>query len=214
MILAGRFLEAQAREIGFHRIAGLDEAGRGCLAGPVVAAAVILGEEFPAEGLRDSKQLSPAGRRHWYEIIRSRGQAVSFACAEPEEIDRWNILEATRLAMKRALSGLEMKPDILLIDAVRLSGLSITQVSITKGDQISISIAAASIIAKVERDRIMENLDSRFPGFDFGKNKGYPTAEHRRNLAYRGACPVHRRTFRPVRELLEPPGNGLNTVEM
>jgi ribonuclease HII len=194
-------LELQARDLGFRRVAGLDEAGRGCLAGPVVAAAVILDREFPAAELRDSKRLSAAQREQWYAIIRRFSRAIGFATASPEEIDRWNILEATRRAMARAVWNLSMEPDLLMIDAVDIDECRQTQISVTRGDEISISIAAASIVAKVERDGMMSELDRRFPGFGFRRSKGYPTAEHRRSLRSRGPSPVHRRSFRPVREM-------------
>jgi ribonuclease HII len=194
-------LERQARKLGFERIAGVDEAGRGCLAGPVAVAAVILDERFPAAELDDSKRLTAAQREHWYDVIRRYSRAIGFATAAAGEIDRVNILEATRRAMRRAILDLSVPPDLLMIDAVRLAGVPHTQVSITRGDEVSVSIAAASIIAKVERDRMMIELDRRYPGFGFGRNKGYPTAEHRRSLRRRGPSPVHRRSFRPVREL-------------
>ena len=197
-------MERRCDRRGLGPVAGVDEAGRGCLAGPVVAAAVVLGDRFPADRLRDSKQLSAAEREHWYETIRTHGRAVARTAVEAAEIDRWNILEATRQAMRRAVDRLPVPPGVVLIDAVRLAAAPWLQISITRGDEWSISIAAASIVAKVERDRIMRELDRRYPGYGFRQHKGYATAEHRRALRDRGPSPAHRRSFRPVREASRP----------
>ena len=200
-------LEDQARGLGFRRVAGIDEAGRGSLAGPVVAGAVILREDFPSRELPDSKRLRKTEREKWHRVIHRFSHAVSFATAGPEEIDNWNILEATRVAMERAVQRLEEDADLLLIDAVRLEPGKISQVSITKGDEISISIAAASIIAKVERDRIMAKLDRKYPRFHFRTNQGYGTLFHRRVLQEHGPSPVHRASFRPLADWITLSGS-------
>lgn len=176
----------------------MDEVGRGCLAGPVVAAVVILKTGIRLSGVHDSK-LVPAGRREelMREILR-RAEAWGFGAADANEIDRVNILNATRLAMKRAVEALPIEPDHLLVDAVRLPDVPIAQTPLIHGDRLSISIAAASIAAKVVRDRVMEFYDRIYPGFGFASHKGYGTAEHLRAVAERGACPIHRLTFRGV----------------
>lgn len=180
-------------------IAGIDEAGRGPLAGPVVAAAVILGRRTALEGVKDSKQVAHGERiRLYHELVeRSRGWAVG--CATPEEIEALNIVEATRLAMRRAVGSLAPSPDFLLLDAITLPRMPIPQRSVIRGDCLSHSIAAASIIAKVTRDRLMEKYHQRFPRYKFHLHKGYPTAEHLRLLALYGPCEIHRRSFGPVR---------------
>ena len=180
---------------GVSFIAGVDEVGRGPLAGPVVTAAVILPEDFDVLGVDDSKKLSPKKREELYELIMERAIAVSIGRREPEDIDRINILEATKEAMADAVLGLPVKPDHLLIDAVKLSGLKIPQTSIIKGDARSVSIAAASIIAKVTRDREMVEMDEKYPGYSFASNKGYGTKAHYDGLAKLGPCPIHRRSF-------------------
>lgn len=184
---------------GYRSIAGLDEAGRGCLAGPVVAAAVILrpGEDIP--GVNDSKLLTPAQRESMLRVVLRKAEAFGIGAADAEEIDRINILNATYRAMERAVAALILQPDHLLIDAVRLKALPIPQTSIIRGDQISVSIAAASILAKVVRDRVMEFYDRRFMGFGFASHKGYGTPQHLRAVAARGACPIHRLTFKGIR---------------
>ena len=176
-------------------IAGIDEVGRGPLAGPVVTAAVILPEDFDVLGVDDSKKLSPKKREELYELIMEKAIAVSIGRREPEDIDRINILEATKEAMADAVMGLPVKPDHLLIDAVKLSGLKIPQTSIIKGDARSVSIAAASIIAKVTRDREMIEMDEKYPGYSFASNKGYGTKAHYDGLSKLGPCPIHRKTF-------------------
>jgi len=180
-------------------VAGLDEAGRGSLAGPVVAAAVVLGRRFRADGINDSKLLTPRQRDALLRVILRGAEAWSIGSADAKEIDRNNILVATRMAMARALEALRIRPDHLLIDAVRLPAEGIGQTPLIKGDRISVSIAAASIVAKVIRDRIMEHYDRLYPGFGFGSNRGYGTPLHLRAVARKGACPVHRLTFRGVR---------------
>ncbi len=180
---------------GMKYIAGIDEVGRGPLAGPVVTAAVILPEDFDVLGVDDSKKLSPKKREELYELIMEKAIAVSIGRREPEDIDRINILEATKEAMADAVMGLPVKPDHLLIDAVKLSGLKIPQTSIIKGDARSVSIAAASIIAKVTRDREMIEMDEKYPGYSFASNKGYGTKAHYDGLSKLGPCPIHRKTF-------------------
>jgi ribonuclease HII len=190
--------------LGFGLVAGIDEVGRGCLAGPVVAAAVILRGRRGLEGVNDSKLLTPARREELMRRILRHAAAWSLGSADAGEIDAINILNATRLAMERAVAGLPARPDHLLIDAVMLRELPMPQTSIIKGDRISMSIAAASIVAKVSRDRLMEYYDRLYPGFGFASHKGYGTPEHLRAVSERGPCPLHRVTFSGV-----PPGASL-----
>jgi len=194
--------ELEARRRGYRCIAGLDEAGRGPLAGPVVAAAVILPIRCRVVGIDDSKQVSASARACLYEVIVRRARAVGVGVATVEEIDRLNILEATRLAMRRALASLTPPADCLLIDAVTLSQLAIPSRSIIKGDTVSISIAAASIVAKVTRDRMMAVYHQTYPDYNFLSHKGYGTEEHLQRLAQHGPCAIHRRTFAPVAQLV------------
>jgi len=182
---------------GHHRIAGLDEVGRGALFGPVLAAAVILDPADRIRGLRDSKRLSPKRREQLATEIRRRALAWSVASVDAAEIDRINILQASRLAMNKAVLTLTPPPDLLLVDALRLD-LAIPQVAIIRGDSISISIAAASILAKVARDALMREWDGKFPQYRLASNKGYPTAEHRAVLREFGPSPLHRRSYAPV----------------
>ena len=192
-------MEARCR--GYRHIAGLDEAGRGPLAGPVVAAAVLLPRRCRLPGLNDSKQVGESDRvRLFAEIVR-RATGVGIGAATEAEIDRLNILQATRLAMRRALQALPLQPDFLLLDAVTLSGLSVPQRSIIKGDGLSCSIAAASIIAKVTRDRIMTRLGDELPGYGFERHKGYGTPQHLTAIARQGPCPIHRRSFAPFKPM-------------
>ena len=192
--------EQEARWRGFRRIAGLDEAGRGPLAGPVVAAAVVLPFQCRLAGLDDSKQLSESQRERLYAAIMDAAIGVGIGSADPSEIDSLNILEATRLAMRRAVECLPLPPDFLLLDAVTLPAVPIPSRPIIKGDALSCSIAAASIIAKVTRDRIMTAYHDTFPRYNFVSHKGYCTEEHLRRLAEHGPCAIHRRTFAPVRD--------------
>jgi ribonuclease HII len=194
--------EVEARRCGYRRIAGLDEAGRGPLAGPVVAAAVILPARCRLVGVDDSKQLSETERERQFAAVTERAVGIGIGSASPEEIDRLNILEATRLAMHRAIAALSPQPDCLLIDAVALSGLPIPTRSIIKGDALSLSIAAASIIAKVARDRLMAEYHRIYPQYQFLSHKGYGTEEHLQRLAEHGPCPIHRRSFAPIAMLL------------
>ncbi|MDI6827354.1 MAG: ribonuclease HII, partial [Armatimonadota bacterium] len=177
--------------------AGVDESGRGPLAGPVVAAAVVLPFECDISGIYDSKQLSPADREVAYERILNLALAVEVGIVDPEEIDRLNILNATYQAMRIAISKLTIVPDIFLVD-----GYPIPQIGIVEGDCKSASIAAASIIAKVTRDRLMLDYDKLYPQYGFAKHKGYPTEEHLQNLAIYGPCEIHRKTFGPVAQEL------------
>ncbi|MEK6639111.1 MAG: ribonuclease HII [Nitrospirota bacterium] len=195
--------ELEARRRGYRLIAGLDEAGRGPLAGPVVAAAVILPTRCRLAGVDDSKQVSESARVHLYEVIIRRARAVGVGIATEQEIDCLNILEATRLAMRRALASLTPQADCLLIDAVILSNLAIPSRPIIKGDTLSISIAAASIVAKVTRDRMMAVYHQIYPDYNFLSHKGYGTEEHLQRLAQYGPCAIHRRTFAPVAQLLD-----------
>lgn len=187
--------ERELRLAGFRRIAGIDEVGRGSLAGPVVAAAVILPERHRIKGLRDSKVLSRARREALYERILDRAEAIGVGCIEVEVIDRINILQATRLAMGQALAALDVEPELVLTDYVTVPGLRCPQRNLVEGDRRSASVAAASIIAKVTRDRIMEEADREYPVYGFGRHKGYPTPEHRTALELHGPCALHRRTF-------------------
>jgi ribonuclease HII len=194
--------ELEARRRGYRRIAGLDESGRGPLAGPVVAAAVILPTRCRLAGVNDSKQVSEPDRTRLYEVIIQRARAVAVGIATEQEIDRLNILEATRLAMSRALASLTPPADCLLIDAVTLPNLAIPSRSIVKGDTLSMSIAAASIVAKVTRDRMMAMYHRAYPVYNFVSHKGYGTEEHLQQLAQHGPCAIHRRTFAPVAQLI------------
>lgn len=190
--------ESEARRRGYRRVAGIDEAGRGPLAGPVAAAAVILPRRCVLPALNDSKLLDERERNRLYDQIMARAIGVGLGFADPGEIDRLNILEATRLAMCRAVAALRPVPDYLLLDAVALPGVPSPQRPIIKGDGLSVSIAAASIIAKVSRDRLMREAHIRYPRYAFDIHKGYPTPDHLRLLAQYGPCEIHRRSFRPV----------------
>ena len=195
--------EQRLRSLGFRRVAGIDEVGRGPLAGPVTAAAVVMPGTIPAAWfglIHDSKQMTPARRAFAYEQIGRYAEAVGVGSSTPFEIDSIGIVSATRLAMTRALHELEVAPDHLLIDALSLPDIDLPQTPIIKGDSISISIAAASIVAKVTRDRLMaESYEIRHPGYGFARNKGYGTAEHMAALRKLGPCPIHRHSFAPVR---------------
>ncbi len=180
---------------GFDIVCGVDEAGRGPLAGPVFAAAVILPDGLEDIGLNDSKKLSEKKRDALFDIIKEKAISYSIASASEKEIDEINILNATFLAMKRAVEGLMIKPDIALIDGNRKPNTGIKEETIIKGDAKSISIAAASILAKVSRDRYMLELDRQYPEYQFAKHKGYPTALHYEMIKKYGVSPVHRVTF-------------------
>jgi ribonuclease HII len=187
---------------GGLRICGVDEAGRGPLAGPVVAAAVILDAQRPIDGLRDSKQLSPGRRDELAAQIRGRAIAWAIASASVPEIDRLNILQASLLAMKRAVEALDPVADAALVDGNRLPSLAIRARAVIGGDALEPAISAASILAKQHRDRLMAELDLAFPGYGFAEHAGYPTPSHLRRLRELGPCPIHRRSFAPVRNLL------------
>jgi len=198
--------EQQAYRDGVSAIAGVDEAGRGCLAGPVVAAAVILPRTWAIAEVNDSKQLTPMQREELFAAIVE--QAVSFGVGviAADVIDRVNILQATYLAMAQAIAALSPTPELLLLDAVALKNVPLPQRSIIKGDTLSISIAAASIIAKVTRDRLMRASDAQFPQYGFAAHKGYGTQQHRAAIAAHGPCPIHRVSFRGVKEYVELSG--------
>lgn len=193
-----RVLEENLGSAGYLRIAGVDEAGRGCLAGPVVAAAVIADPAAIVPGVDDSKKLTAEQRELLEPAIRRSCLASAVCLVSAETIDRINILQATCQAMSLALAGLDPGADFVLVDAVRLSGLSCPSMPVVKGDQVSYSIACASILAKVHRDRHMRALDRRYPQYGFASNKGYGAAAHRQALADYGPCPEHRLTFRSV----------------
>lgn len=179
-------------------VAGVDEAGRGPLAGPVAAAAVILDPGILLPGLDDSKTKSPGERSRLAELIREKSLAVAIGWATAEEIDCLNILQASFLAMKRAIAGLSLKPDHVLVDGWEIEGLVLPQTAVVKGDRKSASIAAASIVAKVARDQLMEDMDELYPQYGFSRHKGYPTKEHFAALEKYGPCPIHRRSFKGV----------------
>ncbi|WP_418320540.1 ribonuclease HII [Piscinibacter sakaiensis] len=183
-------------------VAGVDEAGRGPLAGPVVAAAVVLDDLQPIAGLRDSKQLSAKRREQLFDEIRARALCFAIAQASVEEIDRLNILHATMLAMRRAVLALRLRPNLVLVDGNRLPVLDLPAEPVISGDAKIAAIAAASILAKVHRDRLCQALHLQYPGYGFAEHKGYATAEHLGALRSNGACPEHRRSFAPVAEVL------------
>jgi ribonuclease HII len=200
--------EAELQGRGYRFIAGIDEAGRGPLAGPVVAAAVILPCPMAASWLsqvRDSKQLPPARREYLFQYIQETAIAIGVGTVAHDIIDRQGIVSATRLAMKQAIAQLSPPADWLLIDYLRLPGVPIPQKAITNGDILCFSIACASIVAKVTRDRLMQETDSAYPGYGFAQHKGYGTRKHLACLRRLGPSPVHRRSFRPVKELLYLP---------
>lgn len=200
--------EQHLYEKNFEVVIGLDEVGRGALAGPVFACSVFLGgSSLPYRdiSIKDSKQLSPRARERSYRaLVDQLGEIGDFAIgsATAQEIDTDGIAPATRMAMVRAVEGMHLHPDAMLIDAVRLSELTIYQEAIIRGDQISLSIAAASIIAKVTRDRLMVDIDLEYPGYGFAGNKGYGSGEHMRALRKLGPSPLHRRSFQPIRGML------------
>ncbi len=188
--------ESKAREGGYRAVAGVDEAGRGPLAGPVVAAAVILPPGYEHPGINDSKKLSSRQRDRLYAIIQHDAVSIGVGLSEAPLIDRVNILQATLLAMKEAVLELFPPPDFLLIDGLNRIDLATPQEAIIRGDSQSVSIAAASIIAKVSRDRLMEMYHRQFPQYNFLRNKGYGTKEHRAAIVKFGRCKIHRRSFR------------------
>jgi ribonuclease HII len=197
--------ERALRRSGRQCIAGIDEAGRGPLAGPVVAAAVILPEKFRHKELNDSKKLSARTRERLYVEITTHPAVVwAMAVVESDEIDRINILQATHQAMRRAVAALTTPPDHVLIDGRPVRPFPVPQTALVGGDGLSFSIAAASVVAKVTRDRLMVEWDARHPGYDFAVHKGYGTELHLAKLRAHGPCPIHRRTFLPVQEAFLP----------
>jgi len=194
--------EKELYQAGHLAIAGIDEVGRGPLAGPVVAAAVILPPGCKIKGLNDSKKIPKKKHQEIYQTVMNKALAVGVGLIDNEIIDQVNIYEATKLAMKEALSKLSFKPDYLLIDAMKLD-VEIPQESIIKGDANSLSIAAASIVAKVTRDKLMADYDKKFPGYDFAQNAGYGTKSHLQGLERHGVTPIHRKTFEPVKSMCE-----------
>jgi ribonuclease HII len=197
--------ECALRARGFVLVAGIDEAGRGPLAGPVVAAAVVLPDGFTLDGLTDSKKVTAAKREKLYATLTATTQ-ILWAAAEATvtEIDRLNILRATHLAMARAIDALPERPDHALVDGLPVRGLSVDHTALVAGDSLSLSIAAASIIAKVTRDRLMVELDVEYPQYGFARHKGYGVREHLEALRQYGPCPVHRRSFQPVAQAQLP----------
>jgi len=195
--------EREAKKNGFHLIAGIDEVGRGPLAGPVVAAAVILKEECYIPGLTDSKKLTSTMRDRFYDMIYEQAEAIGVGVVSPSIIDEINIYEATKLAMTKAIKKLSKAPAYLLLDAMKLD-LQIPQTSIIKGDSQSISIAASSVIAKVTRDRLMEDISEQYPEYGFDQHMGYGTKQHLSALKKYGVTEHHRKSFAPVKELLIP----------
>ena len=187
---------------GMELIAGVDEVGRGPLAGPVVAAAVILPKACKIPGLNDSKKIPKSKHKEIYEAVLQNAIAIGIGVKDNQVIDQVNIYEATKLAMMEAIGQLDLQPQHLLIDAMKLD-LPIPQTSIIKGDANSLSIAAASIVAKVTRDQMMEEFDKEYPGYDFAKNAGYGTAKHLAGLVQLGVTPIHRRSFEPVKSMCE-----------
>ncbi len=194
--------EFLAKAKGFSKIAGIDEAGRGPLAGPVVSAAVILPHNFPVAGVFDSKQLSSRKRDALYERIYDNAVSIGTGIVDAREIDRINVLRASLLSMVFAVQNLDPQPDMLLIDGPHRVSLDLPQQPIKKGDTQSISIAAASIVAKVTRDRLMDHYHQEFPQFGFNKHKGYPTKAHKEAIMTFGCCPIHRQTFKGVKEFI------------
>ena len=203
-----KFLKAEQAQLVWDvpgLVAGVDEAGRGPLAGPVVAAAVILDERSPIKGLADSKQLTAARRERLYDEIRAKALCCSVALASVEEIDQLNILQATMLAMRRAVQGLRLKPSKVLVDGNRLPPLDVLAEAIVSGDALVPAISAASILAKVTRDRLLCELHLLHPEYGFDRHKGYGTAQHMQALKKHGALAVHRRSFAPVARALADP---------
>ncbi len=197
-------LERGLARAGYPRVAGLDEAGRGPLAGPVVAGCVVLPDDCDFSLFRDSKKLTAARRDTLFELLFGSGAAIGWAVVEADEIDRVNILQASLMAMARSVAHLIQRsgltPDFLLVDGKFPAPVDLPQKALVRGESKSASIAAASIIAKVTRDRIMARYHDRYPQYGFAGNKGYPTAGHRRAIEEHGPCPIHRRTFKGVRE--------------
>lgn len=193
--------EKELYEKGYNFIAGCDEAGRGPLCGPVVCAAVILPKNYFKEGLTDSKKVTAKNREKFYDIIMNDAISVGVSIISPEEIDKINILEASRKGMRKAVEKLKIKPDYILTDAMDLHKENV--LSLIKGDQKSITISAASIIAKVTRDRIMDEYDKKYPDYEFKKHKGYPTKKHLEIISQKGVLSFYRMSYKPVKGVLE-----------
>ena len=187
--------EDRAHADGFAVVAGMDEVGRGALCGPVVACVVVLGDGFDSTGVDDSKRLTAKQREELSARVREKAMAFSVGVADPREIDRLNILRATHLAMVRAVQGLGIGPDVILVDALTVPGVATPQRPIVKGDALSVSIAAASIVAKVMRDELMRECDRRYPGYGLAHNMGYASDDHRQALRRMGPSEIHRRSF-------------------
>ncbi len=195
--------EKKAFEKGYREIAGVDEAGRGPLAGPVVSAAVVLPLIFPVSGVTDSKKIAPKKREKLYEKIYENAVSIGIGIVDPVEIDRINILKASLISMSISVKNLHPQPDCLLVDGTfQIPSSDMPQETIPKGDALSVSIAAASIVAKVTRDRLMLRYHEDYPQFGFSKHKGYPTRAHKEAIRKYGLCPIHRQTFRGVKEYL------------
>ncbi len=199
------YFEQQALRQGYRSVAGVDEAGRGPLAGPVVAAAVILPQSFDLPGLTDSKKLTEKRREKLFPLIRSQARAIGVGIVSAAEIDEINILQATIRAMSLAVARLKDPADCLLIDGITPLPLSVPQKTLKKGDSRSLSISAASVVAKVVRDRMMVAYDWRYPGYGLARHKGYGSAAHLQAIASLGPCPLHRKTFGGVREHVVAP---------
>ncbi len=194
--------ESAARKSGYFQIAGVDEAGRGPLAGPVVSAAVVLPDSFDIDGIDDSKKLSPKKRTELFPRIQESAQAVGVGIVDAPTIDSINILQATLQSMAMAVADLSVNPDYLLVDGIFEISLPLPQKTIKKGDSRSMSIAAASIIAKVTRDRLMVEYDDLYPQYGFAKHKGYPTKAHKKAVRQFGCSPIHRKSYKGVKETL------------
>ena len=197
-----QYYERLAYKEGASFIAGVDEVGRGPLAGPVVAAAVILPKNIEDLGFDDSKKLSASKREEIYRLIQEKAIAIGIGIVDADIIDQVNIYQASRLAMQQAVSELKIQPDYLLIDAMKID-VNTPQIGIIKGDAKSISIAAASIVAKQVRDQMMREFDELYPGYDFSNNAGYGTPKHLEGLKSKGICPIHRKTFAPIKDFLQ-----------
>ena len=197
-----QYYEHLAYKEGASFIAGVDEVGRGPLAGPVVAAAVILPKNIEDLGFDDSKKLSASKREEIYRLIQEKAIAIGIGIVDADIIDQVNIYQASRLAMQQAVSELKIQPDYLLIDAMKID-VNTPQIGIIKGDAKSISIAAASIVAKQVRDQMMQEFDELYPGYDFSNNAGYGTPKHLEGLKTKGICPIHRKTFAPIKDFLK-----------
>lgn len=197
--------ENELKEKGVKYIAGVDEAGRGPLAGDLVVASVILPLDFKIDGIDDSKSISDKKRREAFELIKKHAISYSIIHLTPEQIDEYNIYKATQIGMIKAIESLNIKPEHVLIDAMPLPELTIDNTSIIKGDKLSASIGAASILAKVTRDDYMKDMNIKYPNYNFDKHKGYGTKLHLENLEKFGPCEIHRKSYKPVKNFLDSP---------